>query len=107
MRVASPMNGDPICFCILLKLFKVMSKIRKRVLLDLRSEVSQLLPFGNLQSGLIPPHSRCPQDFVETLLMDVVFHEFHCCFRLVNSAHRVTPLSISAIWRNGRSWFSL
>src|SRR5258706_14877222 len=100
MRVMRPVDGDAVGLSSAFEQFKIMRKVGERMLLDLRGQITQLLPFGHAACRLVAPGSQHPHQLIEVLLVSPVAEERDSVLCLIYDAHRPTPFKTCAIWRN-------
>src|SRR3981081_3182019 len=103
MRVRRPVDGHAVGLGAALEHFKIMREVGERMLLDLRRQVTQLLPFRYAAGRLVSPGSQHPQQLIQVLLVSSVVDKLRRVFCLVYDVHWVTPFNICAIWRTFRS----
>src|SRR5271165_2034478 len=99
MRVWRPVDGNAVGLGAALEHFKIMRKVGERMLLDLRGQITQLLPFGYPTGRLVAPGPQHPQQPVQVLLVSPVADKLGRVRCLVYDVHWVTPFNICAIWR--------
>src|SRR3984893_17741218 len=102
MRVLRPVDGNAVGLGAALEHFKIMRKVREGMLLDLRRQLTQLLPFRYAAGRLVSPGSQHPQQLIQVLLVSPVVDKLGRVFCLVYGVHWVTPFNICATWRTFR-----
>jgi hypothetical protein len=96
MRVLGPVDGNAVGLGAALEHFKIMRKVGECVLLDLRGQITQLLPFGYAPGRLVAPGSQYPQQLIQVLLVSSVVDKLGRVLCLFYDVHWVTPFNICA-----------
>src|ERR1700720_3874565 len=99
MRVLRPVDGNAVSLGAALEHFKVVREVGERMFLDLRCQLTQLLPFGHAPCGLVALASQHPEQLVQVLLMSLIAEKLRCVLCLIDSTHWVTPFRTCARWR--------
>src|SRR5208337_4217248 len=102
MRVLRPVDRDAVGLGAALENFKIMRKVGERMLLDLRGQLTQLLPFGYAAGRIVAPGWQHPQQLIHVLLVSTVADKLGRVLCLVHDVHWVTPFNICAMWRTFR-----
>ena len=100
MRVLRPVDGNAVSLGAALEHFKVMREVGERMFLDLRRQLTQLLPFGHSPCGLVALGSQHPEQLVQVLLVSLIIEKFRCVPCLVDERSLGDSIQNLREWRN-------
>lgn len=99
--VACPVHGGTVGLRLALELLQVVGQVGEGVLLDLRGQRAQLLPFGNRRGGAVAFGAQVPQAAVVEFDVVAGGDEFRRRLGMVDRlVHSRTPFSTCAMCRN-------
>src|ERR1700720_3575695 len=99
MRVLRPVDGNAVSLGAALEHFKVVREVGESMLLDLRCQLPQPLPFRHAPCGLVALASQHPEQLVKVLLVSLIAEKSDRVLCLVDSTHWATPFKTCARWR--------
>ena len=95
-RVARPMDFNAIPDRVAFELFEVVGLMRERVLLDVRGELTQFLPFGDAVRLAVALLAQIPEPGIMERLVLFVGDKARRRFGMIQPAHSRAPLRICA-----------
>src|SRR6516165_1569807 len=101
--IARPMHMRAVFPGLSFELLEIFVEMRKRVLLDRRCEIAELLPFRDPVRLAVAFHPEIPQAPIVELEMRLGLDEMRRRLSVINRPHARLPLSIWAIWMKRRS----
>src|SRR5215216_3331121 len=94
------MDPDAIGGCLALELLEIVGEMRERMLLDLRCQLAQLFPFGDMMRLAVALLAQIPEPGVVKRLVLLACDETRGGFRMVEAPHSRAPFRICAMWMN-------